>query len=233
MCAAPGSKSTQCLGIMQAQVRILCFFFGYCAVSGLTAGCMHAQVPAGQCLSGVVVCNDRDPERAQRRLPARLTPLACPGVLVTQASAGAFPNVDAVAGTASGHPDPRVLYDRVLADVPCSGDGTLRKNPGAWHTFDPLYGVRLHQTQVKILSRAYALLAPGGRLVYSTCTLDPVQNEAVVLALLVQSGGVVGKKMKAKEGSYSLCARGSASSRARCWWPSTRHWSLAWSCRPA
>ncbi len=119
------------------------------------------------------------------------------------------------------------MYDRVLADVPCSGDGTLRKNPAAWHTFDPLHGVALHDTQARILLRGYAQLAPGGRLVYSTCSFDPLQNEAVVLSLLVRAHTSLQAGFSRVPDSLSAPARPaerSASSRRRGWcqrhrWP--------------
>ena len=68
----------------------------------------------------------------------------------------------------------------ILADVPCSGDGMLRRNSRGWVDWSPEAGLQLFETQSGILSRAFDLLPPGGRLVYSTCTLDPIQNEAVV-----------------------------------------------------
>lgn len=76
-------------------------------------------------------------------------------------------------------------FDRILADVPCSGDGTLRKDPASWRTWDPKYAMHLHRTQLRILMRALATLAPGGTLIYSTCSFNPVENEAVVGAALL------------------------------------------------
>ena len=80
-------------------------------------------------------------------------------------------------------------FDRILCDVPCCGDGTLRKNPNAWTKWSPMQGVGLHKLQVKIAFRGVQLLAIGGRLVYSTCTFNPIQNEAVVAQLLRMGGG--------------------------------------------
>jgi len=75
-------------------------------------------------------------------------------------------------------------FDRVLADVPCSGTGTLARNPEIkWRLkADDLYD--LHLRQVAILKSALAHLAVGGRLVYSTCSLEREENEAVVEAAL-------------------------------------------------
>ncbi len=80
--------------------------------------------------------------------------------------------------------DEGVLFDRVLLDAPCSGTGTLRRNPeikwrlaaGDLERFADLQGV--------LLDRAGARVRPGGRLVYSTCSLEPEENEAVVAAFL-------------------------------------------------
>lgn len=68
--------------------------------------------------------------------------------------------------------------------MPCSGDGTLRKNLGLWKTFNYHQGHGLHSLQLDILERGFALLKKGGRLVYSTCSFNPLENEAVVAAAL-------------------------------------------------
>ena len=71
-------------------------------------------------------------------------------------------------------------FDCILADVPCSGTGTLARNPEIkWRLkFDDL--ADLQQRQVDILRAALRHLAPGGRLVYSTCSLEPEEGEAVI-----------------------------------------------------
>ncbi len=71
-------------------------------------------------------------------------------------------------------------FDRVLADVPCSGTGTLAHHPEIkWRlTVDEL--AQFHARQVAILRAALAKLRPGGRLVYSTCSLEAEENEQVV-----------------------------------------------------
>ena len=71
-------------------------------------------------------------------------------------------------------------FDLVLCDAPCSGTGTLARNPEIRHRVT-LEGLeRQHERQVKILSAAIKSLAPGGRLVYSTCSLEAEENESVV-----------------------------------------------------
>jgi 16S rRNA (cytosine967-C5)-methyltransferase len=71
-------------------------------------------------------------------------------------------------------------FDAVLADVPCSGLGTLRRNPEIkWH-FRPEDFRVLHQTQFSILHSVSETVRAGGRLLYSTCSTEPEENERVV-----------------------------------------------------
>ena len=69
--------------------------------------------------------------------------------------------------------------DRVLVDAPCSGLGTLRRNPDLKWRQSPDSVKELHAKQVAILNSAARLLKPGGRLVYATCSLLDAENEAV------------------------------------------------------
>ncbi len=75
-------------------------------------------------------------------------------------------------------------FDRVLADVPCSGTGTLARNPEIKWKLKPEDLTDLQTRQIAILRAAMGHLAPGGRLVYSTCSLEPDENEQVVTACL-------------------------------------------------
>lgn len=81
-------------------------------------------------------------------------------------------------------------YDAILVDAPCTGSGTTRKNPEVWSKWKPSGGLGLHSMQVGLLNRAVDLLRPGGRVVYSTCSLDPVENEAVISQILQRRGDV-------------------------------------------
>jgi 16S rRNA (cytosine967-C5)-methyltransferase len=71
-------------------------------------------------------------------------------------------------------------FDRVLADVPCSGTGTLARNPEIKWRLTPHDLTELAQRQLAILRSALAQVAPGGRLIYSTCSLEKEENEGVV-----------------------------------------------------
>jgi len=83
------------------------------------------------------------------------------------------------------HPLPfRAQFDRVLVDAPCSGTGTLARNPEIKWRLKPSDLDELHARQVKILSNALDVVAPNGRLIYSTCSLEPEENEHVVAEVL-------------------------------------------------
>jgi len=80
-----------------------------------------------------------------------------------------------------------VSFDRVLADVPCSGTGTLARHPEIkWSLTSADIG-ELHQRQCAILRAALAQVAPRGRLIYSTCSLEKEENEDVVEQALAEN----------------------------------------------
>ena len=91
-------------------------------------------------------------------------------------------------------------FDRILVDAPCSGLGTLRRNPDARWRIEPADPASLADTQRALLQRAAGLLGPGGTLVYSTCTVWPEENEAVVEAVLQGDPGLV----RSSEGPESI-----------------------------
>lgn len=71
-------------------------------------------------------------------------------------------------------------FDRILVDAPCSGTGTLARNPEIKWRLKPSDINDLQARQTAILRHALAQLAPGGKLVYSTCSLEPEENQDVV-----------------------------------------------------
>jgi 16S rRNA (cytosine967-C5)-methyltransferase len=111
--------------------------------------------------------------------PKRLASLA------PRAARAGITNVHAVV-LAAGH-DARVKrlagkLDRVLVDAPCSGFGTLRRNPELKWRYGETAVAELAEKQRRILAAASRLVKPGGRLVYATCSLLEQENEAVAIA---------------------------------------------------
>ncbi|MBI4448486.1 NOL1/NOP2/sun family putative RNA methylase [Candidatus Woesearchaeota archaeon] len=75
-------------------------------------------------------------------------------------------------------------YDRVLCDAPCSGTGTIRKSLKTLRIWNPTMITRLSTAQKQLIYTAYSVLRDYGTLVYSTCSLEPEENEGVVDSLL-------------------------------------------------
>ncbi|KAJ3676926.1 hypothetical protein LUZ60_002650 [Juncus effusus] len=165
MCAAPGSKTFQLLEIIHNSSRL------------------------GQLPEGLVVANDVDVKRCNL-LIHQTKRMSTANLIVTNHEAQHFPciHMEREEGqVAKSH----WLYDRVLCDVPCSGDGTLRKAPDIWRKWNTGMGNALHCLQVLIAMRGLSLLKVGGRMVYSTCSMNPVENEAVVAEILRRCNGSV------------------------------------------
>jgi len=94
------------------------------------------------------------------------------------------PKVRTLLADAMQLPDSEGLFDLILCDVPCSGTGTLSRNPEIKERLQPAELGRQAVRQREILAVALARLAPGGRLIYSTCSLEPEENEDVVAAVM-------------------------------------------------
>mmetsp|Transcript_10588 Transcript_10588/g.22992 ORF Transcript_10588/g.22992 Transcript_10588/m.22992 type:complete len:499 (-) Transcript_10588:3-1499(-) len=92
-----------------------------------------------------------------------------------------FTNFDA-----SEFPSPKSgkLFDCIICDVPCSGDGTIRKDKHILPMWTPATSNSLHPLQLDILRRALELVRVGGSVSYSTCSLNPIEDESVVSAAL-------------------------------------------------
>ena len=173
MCAAPGSKTAQLIEAIHSPLTASPDAFDPMPI-------------------GAVVAKDSDTKRAHM-LVHQAQRLPSPNLCVTNVDASNMPNLNVA--WKSEQPDAPIRqrelrYDRILADVPCSGDGTLRKNLMIWKDWTPNNGVGLHALQLRILLRGLSLLRPGGRLVYSTCSLNPIENEAVIAAALRQCADV-------------------------------------------
>nr|GMC65935.1 tRNA (cytosine(34)-C(5))-methyltransferase-like isoform X1 [Ipomoea batatas] len=171
MCAAPGSKTFQLLEMIY-----------HSAEQGLLP-------------SGLVIANDVDVPRCN--LLIHQTKRMCTAnLIVTNHEAQHFPSCHLnrhhpKSSEMGNSEDPQItqlLFDRVLCDVPCSGDGTLRKAPDIWRKWNGGMANGLYGLQVQIAMRGLSLLKVGGRMVYSTCSMNPVENEAVVAEVLRRCG---------------------------------------------
>ena len=81
-------------------------------------------------------------------------------------------------------------FQRILVDAPCSGTGTLARNPEIKWRLQPDDLARAQRRQVAMLSQSLAKLGRGGRLVYATCSLEPEENEETVREAISQDAGV-------------------------------------------
>ncbi len=115
-----------------------------------------------------VTAVDRSPERLRR---------------VTTGLARMGLSAEVVAADAATWTDPRV-FDAVLLDAPCSATGTLRRHPDALWNVRPGDIASLALAQVRLLTGAASRVSPGGRLVYSVCSLEPEEGEAQIRGFL-------------------------------------------------
>ncbi|KAK2656491.1 hypothetical protein Ddye_009543 [Dipteronia dyeriana] len=173
MCAAPGSKTFQLLEII------------------------HRSLTIGALPNGMIIANDLDVQRCN--LLIHQTKRMCTAnLIVTNHEAQHFPGCRNKKVSDASEKEielksniSQLLFDRVLCDVPCSGDGTLRKAPDIWRKWNVGLGNGVHSLQVQIAMRGISLLKVGGRIVYSTCSMNPVENEAVVAEILRKCQGSV------------------------------------------
>ncbi|MDE3109829.1 MAG: RNA methyltransferase, partial [Acidobacteriota bacterium] len=81
-------------------------------------------------------------------------------------------------------------FDRILVDAPCSGTGTLARHPEIRWRLRPERLAEFHALQINLLRNALAQLAPGGCLVYSTCSFEPEENESVIDEIIASNSSV-------------------------------------------
>lgn len=137
-------------------------------------GGKSAQIAVAMANRGTLVSNDRDALR-HRATRGTLDRLGVINTTITVEDAAAIP-------PAAGH------FDRVIADVPCTCEGTSRKNFSAFLNAGREISERMAARQLDILRRSIELCRPGGRIAYSTCTYAPEENEVVVDAALREFG---------------------------------------------
>jgi 16S rRNA (cytosine967-C5)-methyltransferase len=104
--------------------------------------------------------------------------------------------------------DEKNAYDAVLCDVPCSGLGVLRRKPEIKLRLKEEDAKALPELQSAILQNAGAFVKPGGRLMYSTCTVNPAENERVTDGFLQKSGFEKIKERQIFTGELSGAAKG-------------------------
>ena len=120
---------------------------------------------------GLLLCNEINPKRA-KILSRNIERMAVPNALVTNEHPAAL---------SSRFPG---FFDRVLVDAPCSGEGMFRKEEAAVTDWSQETVEMCARRQVEILHSAARMVRPGGRLVYSTCTFAPEEDEMAVAAFL-------------------------------------------------
>ncbi|EEQ98469.1 protein nucleolar, putative [Perkinsus marinus ATCC 50983] len=170
MCAAPGSKTCQMIESLSN-------------TSNNSSSSSSSCSPEFSIPEGLVLANDIEWKRANM-LAHQVLRLNSPASGVVNFDASCFPVLWDEEGK-------QVLFDRVLCDVPCTSDGTMRKNPDIWREWKTGNSIAIHHRQFRILLRGLELAKPGGRVVYSTCSLNPIEDEAVVAAALANFNGKV------------------------------------------
>ncbi|KAL0636572.1 tRNA (cytosine-5-)-methyltransferase ncl1 [Maublancomyces gigas] len=179
MCAAPGSKTAQLIEAIHAGEETR-------TEEAIAQDGPTDKINNGGRPTGLVIANDADYKRSHM-LIHQTKRLNSPNLIVTNHDATWFPSL-LISGP---NEDKEYLkYDRILADVPCTGDGTARKNYGVWRDWSPGGAFNLHLTQVRILVRGLQMLKVGGRIIYSTCSMNPVENEAVLASAIDRCGGL-------------------------------------------
>ena len=206
MCAAPGSKSAQLIEMIHAGEESAMRYVSKHLrtrdeeTAKLKAENSHVKLEDNTLegkwfddgrSTGLLIANDADYKRAHM-LIHQMKRLNSPNLIVTNHDATMFPSIKLPSLPAPEGVQPKGRYlkfDRILADVPCSGDGTARKNSGVWKDWGPGTSLGLFNIQLRILFRALQMLKVGGRVVYSTCSMNPVENEAVISAAIKRAGG--------------------------------------------
>jgi multisite-specific tRNA:(cytosine-C5)-methyltransferase len=200
MCAAPGSKAAQLLEMVHKgeEARIRKALGEHAKEDGREVspgleGVSDEEYNLDSSdfgrATGLLIANDSDYKRSHM-LIHQLKRLSSPNLMVTNHDATMYPSIKLPPSPEQPAANRYLKFDRILADVPCSGDGTARKNPNLWQDWNPSNALGLYVTQVRILVRALQMLKAGGRVVYSTCSMNPVENEAIIASAIDRCGGL-------------------------------------------
>lgn len=130
-------------------------------------GGKSVQILAGLQGCGVLVSNDVSPKRV-KALVKNVELVGARNVVVTNDT----PNN--LAKCFEGY------FDKILVDAPCSGEGMFRKDSDAIRSYSKYKNEECSNMQIDILRQAHRMLKQGGKLVYSTCTFDPLENEMII-----------------------------------------------------
>jgi multisite-specific tRNA:(cytosine-C5)-methyltransferase len=228
MCAAPGSKAAQLLEMVHRgeETRIRISLQNHAKEDGREvspgadikiedAGELEIDLNDDGRATGILIANDSDYKRAHM-LIHQLKRLSSPNLIVTNHDATMYPSIKLPPTPENPATNRYLKFDRILADVPCSGDGTTRKNVNLWHDWNPSNALGLYVTQVRILVRALQMLKAGGRVVYSTCSMNPVENEAVIASAIERCGGLEKVKLIPSDDKLPLLKRN----------PGLKNWSV-------
>jgi NOL1/NOP2/sun family putative RNA methylase len=137
-------------------------------------GSKTTQMAAMMNNSGTIIANDKDIGRILI-LASNLERCGCTNAVITRNDAVQL--CERLAKT-------NIKFDKILLDLPCSGEGTIRSSPKTFLMWNIKMINKLSRLQRKIASSAVQLLKPDGTLVYSTCTHSPEENEEVVSFLV-------------------------------------------------
>ena len=133
-------------------------------------GSKTSQIAAMMNQEGLIIANDIQGSRL-KALGINLQRIGITNIIITMQQSGQMRK-----GT--------IRFDKILVDAPCSGTGTVRKSLKTLQMWSPGLIAKLTRVQKQLVDDAFQMLRPGGVLVYSTCTLEPAENEAVVSWLL-------------------------------------------------
>ena len=136
-------------------------------------GGKSTQIAAAMRGEGLLISNEIHPARA-KILSENIERMGIRNAMVTNESPQSLAKVF------------EAYFDRIMVDAPCSGEGMFRKNADACDEWSPENVVLCAERQAEILECAASMLRPGGRMVYSTCTFAPEENEGTISQFLAK-----------------------------------------------